>query len=239
MKAILTFHSLDDSGSVLSYPPRRFRALVDELARSPMPVLDLDTLLEPTTPAGVSLTFDDGMRSVQTHALPVLRDYGLPAHLFVTTDHVGGNNRWPGQPESAPTFDLLTWDEVERCHAGGMRIESHSAAHADLRALDLGAVEADCARADAEIARRVGTPPRYFAYPYGYFNAAIGRQLRRRYAACLTTRLRYVALSDDRAALPRLDVYYLTRRWTMRLWSARAQAYLRLRGYLRTLRGTQ
>jgi peptidoglycan/xylan/chitin deacetylase (PgdA/CDA1 family) len=239
MKAILTFHSLDDTGSVISFPPLRFRELVESLARSRMPVMDLASLLQPATSAGVSLTFDDGLQSVFTHALPVLRDHGLPAHLFVATDHLGRNNRWPGQPEHAPSLPTMSWDELERCHAGGMRIESHSASHADLRTLDLDAAEADCARADAVVAQRLGRTPRYFAYPYGYFTSALARRLSRHYAACVTTQLRYLNERDDGAALPRLDGYYLVRSWTSPLWTARVRAYVRLRGWLRTLRGTQ
>src|SRR6516164_7287159 len=59
MRAILTFHSIDDSGSVLSYPPRTFERLLLALQHSGIPLLDLDTLLRAETKTGVALTFDD------------------------------------------------------------------------------------------------------------------------------------------------------------------------------------
>src|SRR5437763_8996597 len=73
MRAILTFHSIDDSGSVLSYSPNTFDKLLLALQRSAIPLLDLGTLLRPETKTGVALTFDDGMRSIFTEALPILR----------------------------------------------------------------------------------------------------------------------------------------------------------------------
>src|SRR5262245_11584446 len=63
VRAVLTFHSIDDSGSILSYPPKTFGKLLDALKRCDIPILDLSALMQPYTPRGVALTFDDGMRS--------------------------------------------------------------------------------------------------------------------------------------------------------------------------------
>src|SRR6185295_7569616 len=105
MRAILTFHSIDDSGSVVSYPPATFARLLEALAEARLPVCDLDTLLSPDTPRGVALTFDDGMRSLHEHALPVLREHRVPSHLFLATGAVGGSNRWATQPAGIPEFE--------------------------------------------------------------------------------------------------------------------------------------
>ncbi len=110
MKAIITFHSIDTSGSVLSYPPESFANLLDALGKSGIPVLKLDKLLATETDKGVTITFDDGMRSLVTSALPIIRDYDVPAHLYLTTAAVGKDNQWPGQPGKAPYFDMLSWD---------------------------------------------------------------------------------------------------------------------------------
>jgi peptidoglycan/xylan/chitin deacetylase (PgdA/CDA1 family) len=55
---------------------------VDALARGDMP------------PRAVCITFDDGYRSTHDLALPVLREFGFPATVFVTTGHVGSSNMW-------------------------------------------------------------------------------------------------------------------------------------------------
>lgn len=238
MRAILTFHSIDDGGSVLSYPQHAFGRLLEALARSGLAVQDLDTLLGLEARSGVALTFDDGMRSVLTDALPVLQEHGAPAHLFLTTGAVGRDNRWPSQPASAPRFDMLSWDDVELLHAAGVRIEGHTVTHPNLCGLPDDAVLAECVEADMLIARRLGRAPRYFAYPYGAADARVRDLLRDRYRACLTTLLRPLRTVEDQAALARLDSYYLRHPWLfcdLRAWHVRS--YLALRRWLRRLRG--
>ncbi|WP_229518532.1 polysaccharide deacetylase family protein [Massilia sp. PAMC28688] len=45
-------------------------------------------------PRAVAITFDDGYRSVHDLALPILRQFKLPATVFVTSGYVGGGNMW-------------------------------------------------------------------------------------------------------------------------------------------------
>jgi peptidoglycan/xylan/chitin deacetylase (PgdA/CDA1 family) len=238
MRAIITFHSIDDSGSVLSYPAARLARLLAGLERGAMPVVDLDTLLRPETNAGVALTFDDGMQSVFTAALPLLRDRAIPAHLFLTTGAVGGTNRWPGQPAMARTFDMLRWNEIECLHRAGIRIEAHTASHPDLRQLPDAAVVEECSSAEATIAARLGRPPRYFAYPYGLNDARTRALVGDRYRACLTTTMRPLRSGEALASLPRIDSYYLRPDAIARNPVGRpARIYLALRAALRQLRG--
>lgn len=209
MRAILTFHSIDDSGSVLSYPPRLFARLLEGFAREGPPVLDLATLLQATTTLGVALTFDDGSRSVLTHAAPVVRDYAISAHLFLTTGAVGRYNRWPTQAPGAPRFPMLSWPELERLQASGFVIDNHTVTHPDLRQLDDAAVLAECAEADHVIRQRLGCAPEHLAYPYGHTDARIRGLVRRRYRGAFTTELRFLGDAEDTAALPRIDAFYL------------------------------
>ena len=238
MRAILTFHSIDDSGSVISYPPRTFERLLAALHHADLPVCDLDTLLAPGMFRGVAISFDDGMRSVFTHALPVLRDYAVPAHLFLTTGTVGGNNRWSTQPAQAPSFDMLNWDEIGKLQQGGVRIESHTHSHPDLRDLDDPGIASECSEADRIIEQRLGRRPQYFAYPYGYRSARACSYARSHYLGSVTTELREIRGAEDPAELPRLDSYYLHSPWVFRRIDAiLPRSYLALRGMLRRLRG--
>lgn len=239
MKAIITFHSIDMRSSVLSFRPDAFACLLQSLDRSGLPILPLPDLLLDSTPKGVTLTFDDGMRSVLTAALPVIREHRAPAHLFLTTSSVGGNNRWPGQPETAPGFDMLSWPELEELQANGVHVESHTHSHPDLRGLDQDELQQECATADELIESHLGRRPRYFAYPYGYHDAEAVKFISRRYEAAVTTRLGTLSQRAQLALLPRLDSYYLRAHWLhQRLDSPLCRSYLGFRRLLRTLRGT-
>jgi peptidoglycan/xylan/chitin deacetylase (PgdA/CDA1 family) len=132
---------------------------------------------------------------------------------------------------------MLRWSEVEALQRAGMRIESHTASHPDLRHLSDAAVRAECESADETIESRLGSRPRYFAYPYGHNNAWVRGFIRHRYQGSVTVDLRMLESDEDTAALPRLDAYYLRHEIIFGdLRSSRTRAFLAFRRALRTLR---
>ena len=55
----------------------------------------LDKLRSGTLPQrAVCITFDDGYRSTHDRALPILKQLGLRATVFITTRHLDGSNMW-------------------------------------------------------------------------------------------------------------------------------------------------
>ena len=236
-RAVITFHAVDDGPKPLSFPPTLFRRFVANLRARDIAILTLDELLRPDA-RGVALTFDDGMVSVAEQAGPILQEFDAPAHLFLTTATVGGDNRWPGQPASAPRYEMMSWSQIETLSGLGMRIEAHTANHPDLRKLSDDDVTAEFEAADLAIAERLGRAPQFFAYPYGYHDARVRRLAAARYAACFTTELRYLDGPVSRDAIPRLDSHYLRNRIALANVSARpAQLYFGLRRLGRRLRG--
>jgi peptidoglycan/xylan/chitin deacetylase (PgdA/CDA1 family) len=240
VRAILTFHSIDDRDSVLSYSPYYFSLLLESLEANNIPVCDLATLLDPGTRAGVAITFDDGMRSVLQHALPVLRDHAAPAHLFVATRAIDSDSSWPQDEHGIAPYEMLSWGELEQLQSGGVYIESHTHSHPDMRSLEAAQMQDECEQADQLIEQRMGRRPRFFAYPFGYHNPRVRDFARARYQAALTTELRTLVRDEDRAALPRLDSYYLRSAWRIRhLDTATVRGWLALRNGLRNIRGSQ
>lgn len=75
--------------------PEHFRKHLALLLKHMEP-LSLDDLINSRFPAsgrpGFHLSFDDGLRCVVEHALPILREMGVPATLFVNPDFVGNKN---------------------------------------------------------------------------------------------------------------------------------------------------
>ncbi len=238
MKAVITFHNIGNDGSVISFRREAFRDFIGSLARSSMPCLDLDSILDPNIAEGVALTFDDGMRSVYQNALPVLKEYAVPSHLFLTSSVIGKTNGWPGNPPEAPRYEMMDWDQIEACHFAGMRIDAHTDTHPDMRRLDNAGLDRECEVTDSLIEQRLGRRPEFFAYPYGFSNEGVRTYMRDRYAASFTTELRTLSRHDDKAALPRLDSYYLqSPAMYRRLSTPPTQLYLRLRSLIRMLRG--
>ena len=234
MRAVLSFHHVGAGAPPLAFPRASFAALLGALRRHGPPPVTLDALLAPGSGPGVAIVFDDGCASVLDAALPLLRDAGAPAHLFLCTGAVGGD-----MPAGSrlPPFPRLDWDGVERLHRAGVAIESHTHGHADLVGFPLARIEDEFARADALIERRLGRRPRYFAYPFGRHDATARAVAASRYASAFGTRLAPLAEGDDRHALPRVDAHYLRFAPFHRLDAPATRGWLALRGALRRAAG--
>ena len=126
--------------------PAVFARQMDFLSRHRRVIPLADLLAEPHGPASgpptVALTFDDGLRSVLTEALPVLRRLMLPATVFVPTRWIGRANGWMAGSRCYP-LPLMTEDELREVDRAGISVESHGHKHIDMSAVPEGVVRDD------------------------------------------------------------------------------------------------
>jgi peptidoglycan/xylan/chitin deacetylase (PgdA/CDA1 family) len=234
---ILTYHSLDPSGSVISIAPHVFGEQMAFLAESGVPVVPLHAVRD--TPGAVALTFDDGFRNFYEHAFPVLQRYSLPATVFVVSGYCGRCNDWPTQPRDTgvPLLELMSWSAVEELSRAGIEIGSHTETHPHLSRLSAAEVERELSASRAALEDRIGKSVHTFAYPYGESTPLVRSAVRRYFQWACGTELGYLSPAADAWDLPRIDVYYLQRRfWFEELHSRRGTVYLFLRGLLRRMR---
>lgn len=238
MKAILTWHSIDASGSVISIDPATFRRQVSWIAGSGLRVVDVRTLVRIAEGHAVALTFDDGFENFATHAWPVLRDHGLGATVFVATDHAGAWNAWDGGGHAGiPRLPLLRWDALGRLVEEGVVLGAHSASHRDLRRVSAVDLERETREPAERIAAETGQRPDVFAYPYGAKDERVIAAVRSYYAAACTTELRPVEGDADPHRLPRIDTWYLRRPGRLEGWADGSLGrHLRYRDRLRRVR---
>jgi len=235
MRAILTYHSIDRSGSPISVTPEVFRGHCRFLASGRVRVLPLDALLQDAVAEdAVALTFDDGFSNLATEATPILADHGLPFTVFVVSDHVGGHNNWAGRAgPDVPQLPLLGWDQLGELQDRGGTIGAHTRRHRPLTQLR-GAELADEVQGGLDrIAAALGLRPAAFAYPYGAVDAVAASAVRGAYTWGCTTELRALGGDDDRALLPRLDMYYFRTPGQLDAWGTaafRSRLWLRSQG---------
>lgn len=237
--AILTYHSLDDSDSVISVAPRIFAAQMQSLAEARLRVVTLDEILRllHSGESAVAITFDDGFRNLRDHAAPVLARYGFPATIFLVSAHCGRDNGWTNQPAGIVRQPLLDWNEIKTLHAAGMRFGAHSHGHPDLTQLSLAAAEAEMVDSKRAIEAALDEPVDTFAYPYGTCDASTRMLAQRHFRIACGVRLGYASRSSDAMELERLDMYYWRNQPDLsNLFAPLTRAYVGVRATLRAAR---
>lgn len=239
MRAILTYHSIDSSGSPISVSPSAFRAHVRWLASGAVRVLPLDELVSGGDDEdAVAITFDDGFENFATEAAALLAQHGLPSTVFVVPEHVDGTNAWGGSDAPGiPTLPLMSWATLGQVSRQGVTLGAHTRRHRDLTRVRGAALEDEVAGCVERIAAETGKRPTTFAYPYGAVDDTSASVVRDVFALACTTELRALHPHDDRALLPRLDMYYFRDPGQLEAWgSASFRGRLWLRAQARRVR---
>ena len=169
---VFIYHRFDDS----RYPStnissREFQSHLEILHQQDFTVRTLGQILdkikhgESLPERCAAITVDDAYRSFLTSGWPLLKSFGFPATLFVSTDTVGGGEH-------------LDWQELKTLRNEGVEIGNHTASHAFL--LDhqndenwQGRVLGELDHAQQAFERNLGFRPRLFAYPYGEFSPGL------------------------------------------------------------------
>lgn len=148
--------------------PERFRGEVERLIDAGF---ELVTVAEFARRAGgrrpppglAALSFDDGMDNNHSVLLPILRDLGVPATVYVITGLIGRPNPWMGEGSGAR---MMTAEELRELVAAGVEIGAHTITHPDMAALDRGACLEEMTGSRQALEELLGTTVETFAYPY-------------------------------------------------------------------------
>jgi peptidoglycan/xylan/chitin deacetylase (PgdA/CDA1 family) len=158
----------------------------------------------------LAITFDDGYTDNLEVVAPELQRLGLPACFFVATDYIGTARVPWWDEEYGVKTRWLTWEQVRALHSAGFEVGGHTCNH-----VDLGLVSGQEARAEIEGSRQrlqqeLGTPVRFFSYPYGRRHQMLPENVAHVRAAgfdaCFSAYGGSIRPGDDRFALLRTPV---------------------------------
>lgn len=178
---MLCYHAVSDSWPApLSVTPSALHDQLQRLLRRGYRARGFsDAVLDPGDGRTLVVTFDDAFASVHAHALPVLRQLGIPATVFVPTGHVGGGPMiWPGIDGwvDGPHVDELTgctWEQIAELAQKGWEVGSHSHSHPHLTTLSDEDLRVELRDSKGECEARTGVACRSLAYPYGDHDARV------------------------------------------------------------------
>ncbi|WP_457596099.1 polysaccharide deacetylase family protein [Hydrogenimonas sp.] len=111
----------------------------------------------------VVLTIDDSYRSFYEKGLPIFVEYGYPFTLFVYT-----------KATEAGYGDFMSWKQVNEAKKHG-ELGFHSHSHPHMVSKSDAFLQEDFQKGLALMRKRTGERPRYFAYPYGEYDARVRR----------------------------------------------------------------
>jgi peptidoglycan/xylan/chitin deacetylase (PgdA/CDA1 family) len=152
----------------LCVAPDRFRAQVELLLGAGFQFVTVAELTERMNgeappPGFAALSFDDGMDNNLSVLLPLLREYGVPATVYVTTGLIGRPNPWL-DPRAGTR--MMTADELRELAAAGVEIGGHTVTHPDLSLLDAEACRREVRDSRDTLRDVTGGPVTTFAYPF-------------------------------------------------------------------------
>jgi peptidoglycan/xylan/chitin deacetylase (PgdA/CDA1 family) len=123
------------------------------------------------------VTFDDGHISNYEVALPLLQNYGLTAHFFITAG-------WTGQKPG-----YMGWEDLRKLHNSGQKIGAHGWSHALLTRCSPSALEMELTRPRLILEDKLGTSITTMSLPGGRYNKRV-------IAACEAAGYKQVYTSD-------------------------------------------
>jgi peptidoglycan/xylan/chitin deacetylase (PgdA/CDA1 family) len=232
---VLCYHAVsEDWAADLSIPPDELERQLTGLVRRGWRGATFDEAVAAAPgPRTLAVTFDDGYRSVLELAMPILSALGLPATVFVPTDHVGsedpmawpGIDQWLGGPHEQELIPL-SWEELGGMAEAGWEIGSHTLSHPRLTGLDDARLRDELRASKAECERMTGRPCRTLAYPYGDADARVVDAARDAGYAAAAALARSMRMTS-RLAFPRVGVYHPDTGWRFHAKAARATRLVR------------
>jgi peptidoglycan/xylan/chitin deacetylase (PgdA/CDA1 family)/folate-dependent phosphoribosylglycinamide formyltransferase PurN len=137
----------------------RVADLVEALALAASGAVDAPT---------VALTFDDGYKDNYVNLRAVTEATGIPATLFICTDKIKTEQEFDHDLRlGVAGFPPLTWEEVRRLEASGLRIGSHTRSHFDCATMDRSRLHSEIAGSKADLESQLGHPVSCYSFPTG------------------------------------------------------------------------
>ncbi|MDA3905699.1 MAG: polysaccharide deacetylase family protein [Bacteroidales bacterium] len=146
----------------------------------------------------VALSIDDGYQSFLENGMPLLREYGYKATLFINTNQFGSG-------------DLLSEEEIRQLIKEGIEIQNHSHSHAYFVNLDpkelAEAFRNDLLKSQSIFLEKFGFKPNLYSYPYGEYTPDMQDILKKEgYVAAIAQKSGVISSFSDPYALPRFPV---------------------------------
>ncbi len=209
--SILMYHSVErnDAIPLLAVKPEIFQKQMKYLKDNSYQVIKLSDLVnllkggKELPEKTVVLTFDDGFKDNYSNAFPVLKEYNLPATIFLTVGWVGKE-----VVTSHGAFPALNWNEIEEMHSSDLiDFQPHTITHPKLDQITLGEIESEIIQSKKIIEEKLNKECRFFAPPKGRISQEVKEILENEgFEAVLTIERGFIKKGDNLFELKRQSI---------------------------------
>jgi len=113
----------------------------------------------------VSLTADDGYKSIYENAYPLLKEFNMPMAVFVATQSIDKKYR-----------AMMTWAQLIEI-SDFVSSYNHTVSHPSLIGKDIKTIHSEIITAEERLNEKLGVKTKFFAYPYGEFDDRVYKKL--------------------------------------------------------------
>jgi len=133
---------------------------------------------KPANAQTITITFDDGLLTNYTNALPILKEFGLKAYFFILVGKVG-------------TAGYMNWEQIRELRDAGMIIGSHGMTHRILTELNDAELNYELNESKKILEEKLSRAIDYLSIPRGFCNKKVIDKVKQAgYKAVFTSNLK-------------------------------------------------
>jgi len=207
---VMMYHSVGDPAKFGNVSTRRFRRDL-ELFTNEFTVVDIPEVMVPDSDGRrIAITFDDGYENFFTEAYPILREYDLPATIFLTSGFIGSRNseRISERHNLADASDpaMMTPEQIRSLvDDDSIHIGNHTRNHPRLPDIaDRDRLHEEILGAKQDLESEFDTAITRFSYPHGAYDRASVEIVRESHEFGLSSINHQIRGTPDPHLLPRI-----------------------------------
>lgn len=150
----------------------------------------------------VVITFDDGNNGVYTHAMPILKKYGIKATFYIYPSIIDAR-------EQGKRKSFMTWAQIkELVNIPGFELGCHSYYHPYLTKENHKGLILNTKTAQEVIEQKTGQKAPTFAYPFGSYNKRVIEAVKKQgFTAAFTVEVNHTKKDTHLYKIPRIMFY--------------------------------
>ena len=179
---MLAYHGVEkvpaeDDPEGLCIDPARFRAQIGLLVDAGFEFVTAREYVARGAHEGeelglATITFDDGLENLHRIALPIMRELGVTATVYVPSGLIGRAYPWATEKSF---LRIMGEPELRELAAAGIEIGAHTVTHPDLSICSYEECLQEMADSKRALEAIVGEPVATFAYPFARFSSEAER----------------------------------------------------------------